>query len=102
MFFIFSEFRLISEAFSGQNRIPRAVFMLGDGLELNRGAQRMDLYINEQSSKKYASYLDPTVYPTILNILLFDMKLGPTKAKKDKEERKIIIKACDRSNFTHS
>ena len=31
MFFIFSEFGLISEASSGQNRIPRAVFMLGDG-----------------------------------------------------------------------
>ena len=31
MFFIISQFRSISKASSGQNRIPRAIFMLGDG-----------------------------------------------------------------------
>ena len=56
MFFISSEFRSISEASSGQNRIPRAVFMLGDGLELTGGTWRIDFYMNEQPCKKQLSY----------------------------------------------
>ena len=67
MFFIFSEFGSISEASSGQNRIPRAVFMLGDGLELTGGARRMDLYMNEQPCKKYASYVDSGLRFSALN-----------------------------------
>ena len=41
--------------------------MLGDGLELTEGARRMDLYMNEQSCKKYASYVDPGLYISTLN-----------------------------------
>ena len=58
MFFIISEFGSISEASSGQNRIPRAVFMLGDGLELTGGARRIKLYTNEQPCKELLSYSD--------------------------------------------
>ena len=67
MFFIISQFTSIYEASSGQNRIPRAVFMLGDGLELTGGAWRIDFYMNEQPCKKYASYADPGLRFSALN-----------------------------------
>ena len=67
MFFIFSEFGSISEASSGQNRIPRAVFMLADGLELTGGAWRIDFYMNEEPCEKYAAYVDPGLYLSTLH-----------------------------------
>ena len=41
--------------------------MQGDGLELTGGAQRMDLYMNEQPCKIYASYADPGFYISALD-----------------------------------
>ena len=51
-----SQFGSISEASSGQNRISRAVFMQGDGLELTGGTWRIDFYMNEQLCKNLFSY----------------------------------------------
>ena len=45
--FIISEFGSISKGSGGQNRIPRAVLMLGEDLELTGGASRIELYTNE-------------------------------------------------------
>ena len=62
MFFIISQFRSIFKGSGGQNRIPRAVFMLTNGLEWAGGAPRIDFYMNEQPCEKYASYADPPLY----------------------------------------
>ena len=42
-----TQIQSISEASSGQNRIPRAVFMLADGPDLTGAAQKIKLYTNE-------------------------------------------------------
>ena len=42
-FFIISQFRSIFKRSGGQNRIPRAVFMLGGGPDLTGGARKIRL-----------------------------------------------------------
>ena len=41
--------------------------MLEDGLELTGGAWRIDLYMNQEACKKYASYADPGLRFSTLN-----------------------------------